>query len=87
MPQIVYWDLAHYGTVEVQGDRDGVALMNGFSPALLKVFMGESEEEEYEEVKADGGTETVKVQEEFNPISVMKKAVMKKSFDGLVVVD
>ncbi|KAF8058605.1 hypothetical protein FPV67DRAFT_1565466 [Lyophyllum atratum] len=87
MPQIVYWDLAQHGTVEVQGDREGVALMNGFSPALLKVFMGEEVVEEYEEITEDGETRTVKVQEEFNPVSVMRKAVMKKSFDGLVVVD
>ncbi|KAG6915849.1 hypothetical protein DXG01_009608 [Tephrocybe rancida] len=46
MPQIVYWDLANHGTVEVEGDREGVALMNGFSPAMMKVFMGETDAEE-----------------------------------------
>ncbi|KAG5653115.1 hypothetical protein H0H81_002182 [Sphagnurus paluster] len=89
VPQIVYWDLAKFGTVEVQAEREGVALMNGFSPAMLKVFMGDAEtEEEWEEVVGeDGEAKTVKVSEEFNPVSVMKKAVMTKSFDGLVVVD
>ncbi|KAF5374611.1 hypothetical protein D9615_008956 [Tricholomella constricta] len=82
MPQIVYWDLAQFGTVEVQGDREGVALLNGLSPALLKVFMGESEEE-WEEVGMDGEVE----KEVFNPVAIMQKAVMRKSFDGLVVVD
>jgi hypothetical protein len=95
VPQIVFWDLngKTYGpkTVEVESDRKGVAMMNGFSPALLKVFMGEQEEEvsEWEDVAIDG-TSTVTVVEKdelFNPINVMKKALLKKSFDGLVVVD
>ncbi|KAG6831524.1 hypothetical protein H0H92_009793 [Tricholoma furcatifolium] len=87
MPQIVYWDLASYGTVEVQSDREGVALMNGFSPSMLKVFMGESEPEEWEEVGEDGESKTVKVKGEFNPVNVMKRALMVKSLDGLVVMD
>ncbi|KAJ8595801.1 hypothetical protein M405DRAFT_857037 [Rhizopogon salebrosus TDB-379] len=50
MPQIVYWDLSnpehHAGiTAPVTGDRKGVALLNGFSPSLLKVFMNVEEEE------------------------------------------
>jgi len=99
VPQIVYWDLNNDTTgpktVEVKSDRKGVAMMSGFSPALLKVFMGEQEEEEvvevseWEEVMTDG-TSTVAVEEkedEFNPFNVMKKALLRKSFDGLVVVD
>ncbi|RDB20784.1 hypothetical protein Hypma_012210 [Hypsizygus marmoreus] len=87
MPQIVYWDLGERGTVEVQSDRKGVALMNGFSPAMLKLFMGEVEEEPWESIEDDGETKKVTAEEEFNPLNVMKKALMKKSFDGLVVVD
>ena len=89
VPQIVYWDLSASGrpkTVEVGSDRKGVAMMNGFSPALLKVFMGE-EEEEWSAVSEDG-TAVEKVEEdEFNPINVMKKALLRKNFDGLVVLD
>lgn len=87
VPQIVYWDLCvrGQGTVEVQAERRGVAMMNGFSPAMMKVFMGESEED-WESVAEDGETKTV-VEEEFNPVNVMRRAVMKKSFDGLVVLD
>jgi len=36
------------------------------------------------------GTSTVTVvvkEDEFNPINVMKKALLRKTFDGLVVVD
>ena len=82
VPQIVYWDLGKHGTVEVKAERKGVALMNGFSPAMLKVFMGEGEEGWEDLGESSGGRE-----DRFDPLSVMKKAVMKKSFDGLVVVD
>ncbi|TFK68453.1 hypothetical protein BDN72DRAFT_841736 [Pluteus cervinus] len=94
VPQIVFWDLSAYGTREVTAERKGVAMMNGFSPAMLKVFMGEQEEEEevkeedeWEKVKEDGTTETVEKKDEFNPVNVMKKAVSKKSYEGLVVLD
>ena len=93
VPQIVFWDLngtTGPKTVEVESDRKGVAMMSGFSPALLKVFMGEQEEEvsEWEEVMTDGSTVAVEEKEdEFNPFNVMKKALLRKSFEGLVVVD
>ncbi|KAK0459750.1 uncharacterized protein EV420DRAFT_1675583 [Desarmillaria tabescens] len=88
VPQLVFWDLARYGTTEVTAERKGVALMNGFSPALMKVFMGEGEEEELEGwEKLTEDSEKAKKADEFNPLNVMKKSVMKKSFDGLVVVD
>ncbi|KAK0228560.1 hypothetical protein IW262DRAFT_1309969 [Armillaria fumosa] len=88
VPQVVFWNLSQYQTTEVTAERTGVALMNGFSPALMKVFMGESEEEElegWEKVTED--SEKAKKADEFNPLNIMKKSVMKKSFDGLVVVD
>ena len=93
MPQMVYWDLTAGSktTREVESStKKGVAMMNGFSPAMLKVFMGEEEEAtEWENVDDDGETVTVveKNEDQFNPINVMKKALMKKSFDRLVVVD
>ncbi|KZT74086.1 hypothetical protein DAEQUDRAFT_761537 [Daedalea quercina L-15889] len=102
VPRIVYWDLAGHGgrgmtAMPVTSDRKGVALMNGFSPAMLKVFMGDADAEEVaDEIKDTwhcvGNEErevgdTVVDAEEFNPLNIMKKAVSKKSFDGLVVVD
>lgn len=93
VPQIVYWDLNGFGakTFEVDSGRKGVAMMNGFSPALLKVFMGETEEvEEWEKVTEKGDSETVveeKEEDQFTPVNVMKKALLKKSFEELVVVD
>ena len=87
MPEIVYWDLSMHerGTVEVQAERRGVAMMNGFSGAMLKVFMGESESEEGWESVGDDGE--MVMAENFNPVSVMRRAVTKNSFDGLVVLD
>jgi len=93
VPQIVYWDLSTgegTRTVEVESDRKGVAMMNGFSAAMLKVFMGEEEEAmEWENVNEEGESVTVveKAEDAFNPLNVMKKALMKHSFDGLVVLD
>ncbi|KAK7044163.1 hypothetical protein VNI00_007883 [Paramarasmius palmivorus] len=93
VPQIVYWDLAAGGTVEVQGDKEGVAMMNGWSANLLKVFLGEEAEPEPEEEgwetvqKAGDEAQENEEAEKFNPINVMKKAVAKESFKGLVVVD
>ncbi|CAL1711833.1 unnamed protein product [Somion occarium] len=97
VPEIVYWNLGFGSeTIPVQHDRKGVAIMNGFSPAMMKVFMGEEEEaedvvmedEQWENIGADGEPEIKeKEKEEFNPLNVMKKALSKASYDGLVVVD
>jgi hypothetical protein len=90
MPQIVYWNLAEsFKSVPVTGEKKGVALMSGFSPALLKVFMGESKEDAWENVKGDGETETVEEENnnEFTPVNMMRKALLKQSFDGLIVLD
>ncbi|KAJ8515163.1 hypothetical protein ONZ45_g7386 [Pleurotus djamor] len=86
VPEIVYWDLAAFGTKPVTKETKGVALMNGFSPAMLKVFMGEEKDEEWEDVKGDGTSESV-MESSFDPVTVMKKAVGGKSYEGLVVVD
>ncbi|KAK7006200.1 hypothetical protein R3P38DRAFT_3326058 [Favolaschia claudopus] len=77
VPEIVYWNLGEYGTVEVLKDRKGVALMSGFSPSMLKVFMGEEEDIEMMEVEQDG----------FEVVKAEKKTLAKTSFDRLVVVD
>ncbi|KAH9930860.1 uncharacterized protein B0H18DRAFT_1116569 [Fomitopsis serialis] len=93
VPRIVYWDLAQHNeagmpAIPVTADRKGVALMNGFSPALLKVFMGEADVDDVAiEVDAKPQQEEVVGQDDFDPLSVMQKAVSSKSFDGLVVLD
>lgn len=91
MPEIVYWNLSTADrypsiTAPVTAERKGVALLNGYSPSLLKVFMpGGEEEEEWEKVVQDGEQATVK--KTFTPVEFMTMALERKSFDGLVVID
>ncbi|EPQ55367.1 hypothetical protein GLOTRDRAFT_106062 [Gloeophyllum trabeum ATCC 11539] len=81
MPEIVYWNLCDcFASVPVEAERTGVALMSGFSSAMLKTFMGEDDESEQEDWIAAG-------KEEFNPINIMKKILSRASYDGLVIVD
>ncbi|KAK6526088.1 hypothetical protein TWF281_011126 [Arthrobotrys megalospora] len=96
VPEIVYWDLGREDTVEVDSEREGVAMMKGFSAGMMKVFLGEEQDEEDAMVididtGEDGDmvvVEGVKVKKEaMTPAGVMRKAVMRKSFDGLVVLD
>ncbi|KAH8103615.1 hypothetical protein BXZ70DRAFT_742949 [Cristinia sonorae] len=103
VPEIVYWNLAGGATkttTPVTGEREGVALMSGFSQAMLKVFLGQEDEEEVEEgwdkvdkedadETVDGSEATTKVEEDkpITPRDVMLKSLTKASFRGLVVVD
>ncbi|KAK6343672.1 hypothetical protein TWF730_011262 [Orbilia blumenaviensis] len=83
VPEIVYWDLGNQDTVEIHANREGVALMKGFSAGMMKVFLGE-QETEGDSPAAEGA----KVEKEaMTPAGVMRQAVMNKSFDGLVVLD
>lgn len=66
-------------------DRKGVAMMNGFSAAMFKVFMGETEDDDgFDKLEDEFGKAK---QDEFNPLNILKKSLMKESYDGLVVVD
>ncbi|KAJ7500326.1 hypothetical protein B0H11DRAFT_2155591 [Mycena galericulata] len=90
VPQIVYWNLSSYGTVEVLAERTGVALMSGFSPAMLKVFMGDVvplPEDEVVETTVPNEPKAVKAAAQFNPLNVMKAALSKDCYAGLIVVD
>lgn len=86
LPEIVYWNLAAGPTTHpVTAERAGVALVSGFSPTVLKVFMGEAEpEEDFVMVEEDP---VKKTQQQMDPVSIMMKAVSKESYSGLVVVD
>ncbi len=93
VPEIVYWNLAgELQTVPVEAERKGVALMSGFSPAMMKVFMGEDEEEEVlddDTVMVDEQGEEIKPesarrkQQEMTPLSVMMRALGMASYDNL----
>jgi len=98
MPEIVYWNLAgEVTTTPVTGEKKGVALMSGFSPNMLKGFMGEDgegdeemrQDEDWEDVGEKGGKKEKmqKVKVQLTPRERMMKALGKESFSGLVVVD
>jgi Domain of unknown function (DUF2828) len=94
VPEIVYWNLAgELETVPVEAERKGVALMSGFSPAMMKVFMGEDAEDEVLDddiVVVDEQGEEVKPvpkKQQMTPLSIMKRALGMASYDNLVVLD
>lgn len=68
-------------------------MVSGFSGNLLKMFMEDSddpeeEEEEWMETAEDGEVVKVKVAKaKMSPEDIMRKALGKKSFAGLKVVD
>jgi len=96
VPEIVYWNLANrLETMPVEAERKGVALMSGFSPAMMKVFMGEDADAEEvmmddDMVMVDEQGEEIKPtrqKREMTPLSIMKKALGMSSYDKLVVLD
>ncbi|KAI9443399.1 hypothetical protein H4582DRAFT_1190106 [Lactarius indigo] len=92
VPEIVYWNLAgELQTAPVEAESKGVALMSGFNPAMMKVFMGEDVEEPLDDdiVLVDEKGEEVKLprKPEMTPLSIMKRALEKPSYDGLTVLD
>jgi Domain of unknown function (DUF2828) len=93
VPEIVYWNLAgQLETVPVEAERKGVALMSGFSPAMMKVFMGEDAEETLDDdtVMVDEQGEEIKLptrKQEMTPLSIMNRALGMASYDNLVVMD
>jgi hypothetical protein len=95
VPEVVYWNLAgQLETVPVEAERKGVALMSGFSPAMMKVFMGEDVDEETlddDTVMVDEQGEEIKPppvrKQEMTPLSIMVRALGMASYDNLVVLD
>ena len=92
MPEIVYWDLAgDLETTPVEAERKGVALMSGFSPAMMKVFMDEEPEETLDDdtVMVDEKGEEIKPTQKskMTPLSIMKRVLENPSYDGLMVFD
>ncbi|KIJ07255.1 hypothetical protein PAXINDRAFT_19551 [Paxillus involutus ATCC 200175] len=82
--EIVYWNLSRVSiTAPVTGEREGVTLLSGYSPSLLKVFMDVEEEEDFEVLDNSGE----KVKQKFTPEEIMRKVLGRRSYNGLVVVD
>ena len=90
VPELVYWNLrnpvdGHNITTPVTSERQGVALLSGYSPSSLKLFMDVEEEKESEVLDKEGQSQPQRPS--LTPEEWMKKALGRKSFDGLVVVD
>jgi len=90
LPEIVFWNLAGQVAKQVTKDDEGVALVSGFSPGMLKVFLedrledGEGEEGEEEK---EGEEKEEKEKKRLDPLDTMIKALTKDSFGGLKVYD
>lgn len=118
LPELVFWNLAggragYFGRPPAGGDpvapkpvvarQGGTALVSGYSPGMLKVFLeggsfeegdGQQEEEEEEEEGAvmveigeDGEVGTKKKKRKLDPLSVVRKAVGHRAYRMLRVVD
>lgn len=97
VPEIIYWNLSSNSGASkpVLSDTPGAALLSGFSGNLLKIFTESNEEELTQQLesftlvgkdgKEEGGAQATK--SGMNPTEVMMKAISKKSFDSLRVVD
>ena len=66
------------------GEGERAALLSGYSVSLLKVFL-DMEEEEWEVEDKEGQSQPEKLSLTLEQL--MRKALGKKGYDGLVVVD
>ncbi|KAH7105829.1 hypothetical protein BKA62DRAFT_688120 [Auriculariales sp. MPI-PUGE-AT-0066] len=92
MPEVVYWNLQGGAKHPVRKDEPGTALVTGWSPNLLKLFMaggdlGVEPEEELEVAVTEDQAEdamvierAVKAKVPMDPMSVMRQALGKESF-------
>ncbi|KAF9449270.1 hypothetical protein P691DRAFT_667831 [Macrolepiota fuliginosa MF-IS2] len=91
VPEIVFWNLAGEETVrqtvEVEAERRGVVMMSGFSSSMMKAFMGEVDGDEEEDASSVATEEDSEEEDETTPLSIMQKALLKNSYDGLAVLD
>lgn len=78
---IVFWNLRNTGGHPVNDSDEGVVLLSGFSPSLLKLVMnGEAlSEEEVEVVNADGTVTTEKVR--VTPQQLLRKMLDDEQYD------
>ena len=104
LPELVFWNLAaslsfsssHTSVAPkpVTSDTEGTALLSGYGPGMLKMFMGEGEGDEADddkettvETKDEVGLETAGKGERHNPMSPVERAISHKAYSMLKVVD
>ncbi|KAL7412508.1 hypothetical protein BDY24DRAFT_370914 [Mrakia frigida] len=87
LPELVFWNLNGTVSKPVTSQTPGVALVSGYSAALLKVFLEGGdypEDETFLQVDALGNS--VEKGSGLDPLVVMQKAIGHESFAGLRVV-
>jgi len=89
-PRIIYWNIrgnSYCGVhAPVEADHEGVQMLSGYSPALMKlVLAGEVEEEivEEETVDANGVVVVTKVKKKVTPYETFRKAIDDECFDRI----
>jgi hypothetical protein len=82
LPELVYWNLAARGqgtAKPARADEEGVALVSGYSGALMKYFLGQQAEQEDEELAEEMQADWEKVDEE---VGDEVKGTKRKNGDG-----
>lgn len=105
MPELIFWNLAGNDTSgdsggndptapkPVNSDQPGTAMVSGYSPAMLKVFLdgGSFEDPEVEEdmvdVDVDGNAVDMRERQKMDPSVLVTKAISHKAYTMIQVVD
>ncbi|KAI5991790.1 hypothetical protein EDC04DRAFT_2883774 [Pisolithus marmoratus] len=77
----VDWKTNHDVIERACAEKEGVAMLSGYSPALLKTFMDVDDDWEVVDKAGD------KIERTFTPEGMMKRDLQKRSFEPLVVID
>eukprot|EP00603_Paraphysomonas_imperforata_P004490 CAMPEP_0114426064 /NCGR_PEP_ID=MMETSP0103-20121206/7583_1 /TAXON_ID=37642 ORGANISM="Paraphysomonas imperforata, Strain PA2" /NCGR_SAMPLE_ID=MMETSP0103 /ASSEMBLY_ACC=CAM_ASM_000201 /LENGTH=702 /DNA_ID=CAMNT_0001594969 /DNA_START=42 /DNA_END=2150 /DNA_ORIENTATION=- len=82
-PTIIFWNVRGSVGYPAAADEEGVMLLSGYSPALMKfVLSGELEEEEVVEEVTDSGDVLVKKRKvQVTPTEAMKKVLYEAALD------
>jgi hypothetical protein len=85
LPELVYWNLAArgHGTAKpARADEESVALVSGYSGALMKYFLGQQAEQEDEELAEEMQADWEKVDEEESEEGTEVVGKKRKNGDG-----
>lgn len=84
-PTIIFWNVRGAVGYPAAADDEGVVLLSGYSPALMKFLLsGELEGEEVdEEVEEEGGVVLKKQKKTITPTDAMKKALYEDALDPI----
>lgn len=97
----MYWNIQGdngvTGVLPVQADQEGVEIMSGYSASLMKVFLGQAEKAEMEEVQQkkdeeecddlDANLGTVGRKTRQSPAEKVQQVLANQAFSTLRIVD